>query len=207
MYGGVLISPDFVARAILDGIRRSRYSIMPGLEMTAAARLRKRPGRSAVLGARTAGRPGAAQAQAINLRKTQSGEALMSNIVDRASQHPQGHVRVCPVPVQAVQERPLLGAALDRGTAGLFRHEKEPASGSTRGTSSSSPGAAGELVGTIGGVVNDSHNKVHEELAGGLGFLRVHRRPGRGRRAAPGGRGLVPPPGHEPDPRPAQLLA
>ena len=29
----------------------------------------------------------------------------------------------------------------------------------------------GQLVGTIGGVVNDNHNKVHEELAGGWGFF------------------------------------
>jgi hypothetical protein len=29
----------------------------------------------------------------------------------------------------------------------------------------------GQLVGTIGGVVNDNHNKVHEELSGGWGFF------------------------------------
>jgi hypothetical protein len=29
----------------------------------------------------------------------------------------------------------------------------------------------GEIVGTIGGVVNDNHNKVHNELAGGWGFF------------------------------------
>jgi hypothetical protein len=30
---------------------------------------------------------------------------------------------------------------------------------------------AGQIVGTIGAVVNDNHNKVHEELAGGWGFF------------------------------------
>ncbi len=30
---------------------------------------------------------------------------------------------------------------------------------------------AGHIVGTIGGVVNDNHNKVHNELAGGWGFF------------------------------------
>ena len=29
----------------------------------------------------------------------------------------------------------------------------------------------GQIVGTIGGVVNDNHNSVHSELAGGWGFF------------------------------------
>jgi 3-dehydrosphinganine reductase len=38
VYGGPLISADFVARTILSGILRHRYSIVPGIEMSAAAR-------------------------------------------------------------------------------------------------------------------------------------------------------------------------
>ncbi len=39
VYGGTIISPDSVARSIVNGIKRKRYSITPGIEMTAAARL------------------------------------------------------------------------------------------------------------------------------------------------------------------------
>lgn len=39
IYGGVIVSPDFVARAILDGIRRHSYSIIPGAEMAAIAKV------------------------------------------------------------------------------------------------------------------------------------------------------------------------
>lgn len=39
IYGNVIVSPDFVARTILDGIRRRHYSIIPGVETAAAARL------------------------------------------------------------------------------------------------------------------------------------------------------------------------
>lgn len=39
VYGGAVISPDSVARSIVDGIRRKRYSITPGFEMTAVAHL------------------------------------------------------------------------------------------------------------------------------------------------------------------------
>jgi 3-dehydrosphinganine reductase len=38
VYGVTLLSPDYVARTILSGIRRNRYSIVPGVEMSAAAR-------------------------------------------------------------------------------------------------------------------------------------------------------------------------
>jgi 3-dehydrosphinganine reductase len=39
VYGGTVVSADFVARAILDGVRKGHYSITPGLEMIAAGRL------------------------------------------------------------------------------------------------------------------------------------------------------------------------
>jgi 3-dehydrosphinganine reductase len=39
VYGGVVLSPDDVAKAILNGVRHRRYTITPGLEMTAFARL------------------------------------------------------------------------------------------------------------------------------------------------------------------------
>lgn len=39
VYGGVVISPDSVAQSILNGISHGRYSITPGLEMTAVAHL------------------------------------------------------------------------------------------------------------------------------------------------------------------------
>jgi len=39
VYGGTIISPDSVARSIVNGIKRNRYSITPGLEMTAVAHL------------------------------------------------------------------------------------------------------------------------------------------------------------------------
>jgi 3-dehydrosphinganine reductase len=39
VYGGVVLSPDFVANAILHGIQHKRYSITPGLEMAAFAKL------------------------------------------------------------------------------------------------------------------------------------------------------------------------
>jgi 3-dehydrosphinganine reductase len=39
VYGGVVVSPDFVANAIVEGVRRGHYSITPGLEMTSAAHL------------------------------------------------------------------------------------------------------------------------------------------------------------------------
>jgi 3-dehydrosphinganine reductase len=38
VYGGTVISADSVARDILNGIRHNRYSIVPSLEMSAAAR-------------------------------------------------------------------------------------------------------------------------------------------------------------------------
>ncbi len=38
VYGGTVVSPEYVAREILHGIRHNRYSIVPGLEMSAAAR-------------------------------------------------------------------------------------------------------------------------------------------------------------------------
>lgn len=38
VYGGTVLSPDAVARSILQGIRRRHYSILPGLDMTAAAK-------------------------------------------------------------------------------------------------------------------------------------------------------------------------
>jgi 3-dehydrosphinganine reductase len=38
VYGGTVVSPDFVARAILNGVRLNHYSIVPGVEMHAAAR-------------------------------------------------------------------------------------------------------------------------------------------------------------------------
>ncbi len=37
-YPNTPIAPELVARAILDGVRRRRYSIIPSLEMSAAAR-------------------------------------------------------------------------------------------------------------------------------------------------------------------------
>lgn len=39
VYGGPVISPDSVARSIVDGIKRKRYSITPGIEMTTVAHL------------------------------------------------------------------------------------------------------------------------------------------------------------------------
>jgi 3-dehydrosphinganine reductase len=39
VYGGVVVSADYVARATLDGIRRNHYSITPGLAMSAAGRM------------------------------------------------------------------------------------------------------------------------------------------------------------------------
>ncbi len=39
VYGGTVISPDSVARSIINGIERRRYSITPGIEMTAVAHL------------------------------------------------------------------------------------------------------------------------------------------------------------------------
>ncbi len=39
VYGGTIISPDTVARSIVNGIKRKRYSITPGVEMTAVAHL------------------------------------------------------------------------------------------------------------------------------------------------------------------------
>jgi len=39
VYGGVVVLPDFVARSIVDGIRHTHYSITPGVQMTAVARL------------------------------------------------------------------------------------------------------------------------------------------------------------------------
>ncbi len=39
VYGGTVISPEIVARSIVDGIRHKRYSITPGIEMTAVAHL------------------------------------------------------------------------------------------------------------------------------------------------------------------------
>ena len=39
VYGGTVVSPDSVARSIVDGIKRKRYTITPGVEMTAVAHL------------------------------------------------------------------------------------------------------------------------------------------------------------------------
>jgi 3-dehydrosphinganine reductase len=39
VYGGVVVSADFVAKTVLDGVRHNRYSIIPGLETSAAARV------------------------------------------------------------------------------------------------------------------------------------------------------------------------
>jgi 3-dehydrosphinganine reductase len=39
VYGGVVVSADYVAKATLDGIRHNHYSITPGLAMTAAGRM------------------------------------------------------------------------------------------------------------------------------------------------------------------------
>ncbi len=38
VYGGTVVSPELVARAILQGIRHHRFSIVPGWDMTAGAK-------------------------------------------------------------------------------------------------------------------------------------------------------------------------
>lgn len=39
VYGGVVVSADYVAKATLDGVRRNHYSITPGFAMSAAGRM------------------------------------------------------------------------------------------------------------------------------------------------------------------------
>jgi GNAT superfamily N-acetyltransferase len=82
----------------------------------------------------------------------------------------EGDTGICPLPLQALPRRPELGSPLIEERRDYLDPKKNPLYEHSRFQLFVAR-RDGELVGTVGAIVNDRHNEVHHELMGAFGFF------------------------------------